>query len=201
MPNYFQKTGDLLLHTDQVIVVEGKYDKIKLESVIDAPIVYTNGFGIFKDKEKLKLLRKMAAKSGIIVLTDSDPAGFMIRSHIAGAFPQEQVTHVYIPELLGREKRKKADSAAGLLGVEGVSTQVLLKAFAAAGVACSTTAAPRRKITHTDLYAAGLSGGVDSAAKRKALLQKLDLPGGMSKNQMLTALNALLDYETFLKLV
>ncbi len=201
MPNYCQKTGDFLLHTDKVIVVEGKYDKIKLESVIDAPIVYTNGFGIFKDKEKLALLQKMAAKTGVILLTDSDAAGFMIRSHIAGALPQSQVTHVYIPELAGREKRKKADSAAGLLGVEGVSEEVLLRAFAAAGVDCGQTVAPGRKITHTDLFDAGLSGGADSAAKRKALLQKLDLPTGMSKNQMLTALNALMDYEAFLKLI
>lgn len=201
MPSYLQKTGDGLLQTDKVIVVEGKYDKIHLESVIDAPIVYTNGFGIFKDKAKLKMLQKMAAKTGILLLCDSDPAGFMIRAHVAGAFPPEQVTHVYVPELVGREKRKQADSAAGLLGVEGVPKEVLLQAFAAAGVAEATTQRKGRKITHTDLYAVGLSGGADSAAKRKALLKRLDLPTGMSKNQMLTALNALYDYEEFIKLL
>lgn len=190
-----------MLKTDKVIIVEGKYDKIKLENIIDAPIISTEGFGIFKNKEKLAMLQRMAAKTGVIILTDSDSAGFMIRGHLAGAIPSEQITHVYIPEIKGREKRKQADSAAGLLGVEGVSEAVLLQALSAAGVLCGQAAAPRRKITHTDLYEAGLSGGAGSAEKRKALLGKLDLPTGMSKNQMLTALNTLLDHEEFLKLL
>lgn len=191
-----------MIHLEQVVVVEGKYDKIKLCNFLEAEIVTTEGFRIFKDKEKLSMLRKMAEKRGIIILTDSDSAGFMIRNHLLGGIDNSLITNVYIPEIKGKERRKSAPSKQGLLGVEGVTEEVILKAFEKAGVSVSgEQASPKSsdKITKTDLFTLGLSGGEGSAAKREELLRHLDLPTGLSPSQMLMALNSLYSKEEFLE--
>ena len=166
-----------MIKLKQAVIVEGRYDKIKLSNLLDALILTTDGFGIFKDKEKQTFLRRLAREQGLIILTDSDSAGFLIRNFLQSALPPEQITHVYIPDLFGKEKRKRAPGKEGKLGVEGVSEQVLLEAFARAGVTADRSdAAPAQRLTTADLFALGLSGKPDSAAKRRALLQKLALP-------------------------
>ena len=177
------------LHLSQAVVVEGKYDKIKLESVIRAVIIPTNGYGIFKDAEKLALIRYYAETTCIIILTDSDSAGFRIRNYLKGAISQNQIKHVYIPDVFGKERRKRLPSAEGKLGVEGISRDMLLEAFARAGVTASETE-PEDPITRLDFYELGLMGGQDSAASRRALLQKLSLPSLLSTTGMLEVLNA-----------
>ncbi len=177
----------------QAVVVEGKYDKIKLKNFIDAEIITTDGFGIFKNKEKVNMLRRIAEKKGLIILTDSDSAGFVIRGHLTSVIDSKYITNVFVPEIKGREHRKQEDSAEGLLGVEGLSERVITEALKKAGV--SIDGAESRlegdKITHTDLYNLGLSGGIDSKQNRKRLTDRLGLPSGMSTNQLLTALNSL----------
>ena len=177
----------------QAVIVEGKYDKIKLKSFLDAEIFTTDGFGIFKNKEKVQMLRRIAEQKGLIILTDSDSAGFVIRGHLTGVIDPKYVTNVFVPEIKGKEKRKTEASAQGLLGVEGLSEQVILGALKKAGVdldgGCTTE--QKDRITHTDLYNLGLSGGDDSKQKRKQLTDRVSLPSGMSTNQLLTALNSL----------
>lgn len=184
----------------QAVIVEGKYDKIKLESILDTVILTTDGFGVFKDREKQRLIRRLARERGIIVLTDSDSAGFVIRGFLGGIVPPEQVTNVYIPDIFGKEKRKTAPSKEGKLGVEGIETQRILDAFEKAGVLCQCMDAPvqpRRQVTKTDLFADGFSGRADSAAHRKALLKALDLPERLSANAMLKIINTFLTYEEY----
>lgn len=192
-----------MIHIQQAVIVEGKYDKIKLESILDAVILTTDGFGVFRDKEKQALIRRLASERGILVLTDSDSAGFVIRSFLSGIVPPEQVTHVYIPDVFGKEKRKSAPSKEGKLGVEGVNSRLILEAFQKAGVLCDTAApAPtRRRVTKTDLFLDGFSGGKDSAAKRKQLLRALELPERLSANAMLEILNSFLSYDAYKKAV
>ena len=193
-----------MIRLEQVVVVEGKYDKIKLSCLLDAEIVTTDGFRVFRDKEKLSMLRKMAEKRGIIILTDSDSAGFMIRNHLCGSIDNSLITNVFIPEIKGKERRKTAPSKQGLLGVEGVTEEVILKAFEKAGVTVSgekSEGEAREKITKTDLFCAGLSGGENSAQKREELLNRLELPVGLSPSQLLTALNSLYSKEEFLELI
>lgn len=186
----------------QTVVVEGKYDKIKLSNFVDANIVTTDGFGIFKNKEKLLMLRRMAEKNGLIIITDSDSAGFIIRNHLCGSIPEQYITNVFIPEIKGKEKRKTTPSAAGLLGVEGVSEQTITKAFEKAGVFTAFGGEPlKEKITKADLFVLGLSGGDQSKDKRQTLLKKLELPTGMSPTQMLTALNNLYTRQEFFEFV
>lgn len=177
----------------QAVIVEGKYDKIKLKSFLDAEIFTTDGFGIFKNKEKVQMLRRIAEQKGLIILTDSDSAGFVIRGHLTGVIDPKYVTNVFVPEIKGKEKRKTQSSAQGLLGVEGLSEQVILEALKKAGVDLDGNCATGQKdrITHTDLYNLGLSGCADSKQKRKQLTDRLALPSGMSTNQLLTALNSL----------
>lgn len=189
---------------DQVVIVEGKYDKIKLSSLLDACIIETNGFGIFKDPEKLELIRRLAQSKGIVIVTDSDSAGFLIRHYIQSAVPKEQIKNVYIPEILGKEKRKSKPSKAGTLGVEGIEQKELIKAFERAGVFCEKTAPQKenvRWITKADFYEDGLSGKTDSAAKRQKLLKELNLPGGLSANALLPVLNSLMSYEEYRELI
>lgn len=189
-----------MISLSQLVVVEGKYDKIKLANFIDAEIVVTNGFGIFKDREMTDYLRRAAEKRGIIIMTDSDSAGFMIRDHLCGCIDKKYVTNVFMPEIAGKERRKRAPSAAGLLGVEGLSESTIKEALEKAGL----TGGEKRtgdKITKTDLCSLGLSGSDNSAEKRAELLRRLDLPSGMSPAQMLTALNTLFDREEFLTYV
>ena len=187
-----------MIKLKQAVIVEGRYDKIKLSNLLDALILTTDGFGIFKDKEKQAFLRRLAREQGLIILTDSDSAGFLIRNFLQSALPPEQITHVYIPDLFGKEKRKRAPGKEGKLGVEGVSEQVLLEAFARAGIAAAESdLPPLPPLTTADLYALGLSGKPDSAAKRRALLQKLALPERLSTSALLRVLNGFVTREQF----
>ena len=188
-----------MLKVNEAILVEGKYDKIKLESVVDALILTTDGFGVFKDKEKQKLIRRLARERGIIVLTDSDSAGFVIRSFLSGIVPPAQIKNVYIPDVFGKERRKEVPSKEGKLGVEGMKTDVLLAAFQTAGILCEDAKGQpaKREITHTDLFEDGLSGGRNSQEKRKKLLKQLDFPERLSTNAMLRLLNTCMTYEDY----
>lgn len=189
-----------MIKLSQAVIVEGKYDKIKLSGVMDALIIQTDGFGIFKNKEKQKFFRRLAEEKGLIVMTDSDSAGFMIRNFISSCVPKEKVINVYIPDIYGKEKRKDAPSAEGKLGVEGVSETVILEALKKAGVTAESTnneTENRRLITALDLYESGLSGGENSSLKRKMLLKKLALPERLSSSSLLKILNSFVTYEQF----
>lgn len=186
----------------EVIVVEGRYDKNTLSQVVDAVILETSGFGIFNDAAKRRLLQNLAETRGLIVLTDSDGAGFMIRNHIRGCVDPKLVKHAYIPDIYGKERRKAKASKEGKLGVEGMRPEVLLEALRRAGASfddCPPEERPAR-ITKADLYARGLSGGTGSREKRRQLLKSLDLPERMSSDAMLDVLNALMDREAFYRL-
>ncbi|MBR2338600.1 MAG: DUF4093 domain-containing protein [Clostridia bacterium] len=188
----------------EAIAVEGKYDTIRLRSVVNATIVETGGFSLFRDKEKMNLLRELAKKRGLIVLTDSDAAGFVIRDHISGALPKEQVRHAYVPEIAGKERRKAAPSAEGLLGVEGIDGEVLLQALLRAGATVEDGEAPSISppfLTKARLYEDGLTGQQDSAARREDLLMRLGLPRRLSANRMIEVLNAILAEEDYKKLL
>ena len=183
----------------EVVVVEGRYDKNTLSQVVDAVILETSGFGIFNDREKRKLLQTLAEKRGLIVLTDSDGAGFLIRNHIKGFVDPSLVKHAYIPDIPGKERRKARASREGKLGVEGMRPQVLLDALTRAGATFedesnAQTSSPR--ITKADLYALGLSGGAESARKRMELQRELELPERLSADALLDVLNALMDRDT-----
>lgn len=186
-----------MIKLEQAVIVEGKYDQIKLSGVIDALIIKTDGFGIFKNKEKQKFLRKIADEKGLIVMTDSDSAGFMIRNFISSCVPKDKITNVYIPDIYGKEKRKDSPSAEGKLGVEGVSEQVIVAALEKAGITAKVTENNRRMITNLDLYEYGLSGRENSSLKRKQLLKKLGLPERLSSSSMLKILNSFVTYEQF----
>jgi len=187
-----------MIRLKQAVIVEGKYDKIKLSNLLDALILTTDGFGIFKDKEKQAFLRRIAKEQGLIVLTDSDSAGFLIRGFLQSVLPGEQITHVYIPDLFGKEKRKRIPGKEGKLGVEGVSEQVLLQAFARAGITADQTDSwSAMTLTPADLFEMGLSGRPDSAAKRRALLQALALPERLSTSALLRVLNGYVTKEQF----
>ena len=189
-----------MIKLKQAVVVEGKYDKIKLSSIIDAPIIVTNGFSIFKDKEKLNYIKEVAKKRGIVIMTDSDNAGFMIRNRILKAVGKEnEVINVYIPDVFGKEKRKKNMSAEGKLGVEGIDSKVLIETLEKFGVTASQSkeCSKAKEITKTDLFNFGLSGGENSEMKRKVLLKKLNLPQNMTANSMLGTLNIFLTYNEF----
>lgn len=191
-----------MIKLKQAIVVEGKYDKIKLSSIIDAVIIVTNGFGIFKDKEKLALIRFYAETTGIIIMTDSDRAGFIIRNHIKGAVKNGRIQNVYIPDIIGKEKRKNKPSAEGKLGVEGMDKEIILKAFEKAGISSDEKEQNKDDIiTKTDLYLLGLSGGKESGSLRKQLLEYLKLPSLLSANSMLEVLNTMIDIKTLSKIV
>ena len=183
----------------EVIVVEGRYDKNTLAQVVDATVVTLGGFAVFNDKEKVAFLRRLAAERGLIVLTDSDGAGFVIRNYLKGALPKEQVKQAYIPDIHGKEKRKRKAGKEGKLGVEGMRPEVLLEALRRAGATIEGEDAPLlgARITKADLYAAGLTGGADSRAARQRLLEQLDLPERLSTNALLEVLNALMTREAF----
>lgn len=187
-----------MIRLTQAVIVEGKYDKIKLSSVLDALIIETHGFHIFKDKEKLDLIKKLAETRGIIIMTDSDAAGFKIRSYIGGSVEPSLVKHAYIPDILGKEHRKIKPSSEGKIGVEGVSVDIILDALKRANVIATEAVERTRLITKSDLYEAGLNGGADSKEKRCDLLNKLGLPARLSSTSMLGVLNAIMTYEEFL---
>ena len=191
-----------MVKIQQAIVVEGKYDQNTLLQLVDTTIFQTRGFGVMHDKALLELLRKAAKTTGLIIFTDSDGAGFVIRNFLKGALPKEGVLHAYIPDIPGKEKRKRAPGKEGLLGVEGMTKEILLSALENAGADLGGEAAkkPGDTITKFDLYTAGLSGRPDSAAKRAAFLEKLRFPAHMSANALLDALNLLYTREEFLAL-
>ncbi|MEG2396200.1 MAG: DUF4093 domain-containing protein [Oscillospiraceae bacterium] len=191
--------NDNLIKIEKAVIVEGKYDKIKLSNIIDALIIETDGFAIFKDKNKQKLIRRLAKEKGILVLTDSDSAGFTIRSFLSGIVSNETITHAYIPDILGKEKRKAKMSKEGKLGVEGVNKKVIINALNKAGVIFSETDINLQKklVTKTDLFEDGLSGGKNSAQKRQMLLKQLDLPEHLSANNMLKLINTFMTYEDY----
>lgn len=185
----------------QTVVVEGKYDKIKLSSFIDANIIETGGFRIYKDKEKLKLLRRLANTCGLIIITDSDTAGFKIRNYICGSLDKSKVINVFIPDILGKEKRKEKASAEGKLGVEGVSKQVILDALNRAGVFGEREKINSDPITKADFVEDGLSGGANSTLLRQKLLKELDLPERMAANTLLSTLNVMMTKEEYKKII
>ena len=184
----------------EVIVVEGRYDKNTLSQIVDATVVTVGGFSVFNDKEKLAFLRRLANERGLIVLTDSDGAGFVIRNHLKGALPKDKVKQAYIPDVMGKERRKRHAGKEGKLGVEGMKPDVLLEALRKAGATFldEEADAPVQKepLTKADLFELGLTGGTDSAEKRQALLKKLELPSKLTANGLLEALNLLYDRET-----
>ena len=188
-----------MIRIRQAVIVEGKYDQIRLSSLVDTVILTTEGFGVFKDKEKQKLLRRLAYERGLVVLTDSDSAGFVIRSFLNGIVKPQYITNVYIPDVFGKEKRKAAPSKEGKLGVEGMCTEQLLEAFRKAGVTADEALPQneRREVTKTDLFEDGLSGGQDSAQKRRRLLRALDFPERMSANAMLKLINTCMTYSEY----
>lgn len=193
-----------MIKLKEAIIVEGKYDKIKLSSIVDGLIITTDGFGIFKDREKRELIRLLAKKRGIIILTDSDSAGFLIRSHIKGFVTEGEIKNVFVPDIFGKEKRKTAPSKEGKLGVEGISREILESALENAGVINrqeqnegQSDQPKQRQVTKTDLFEDGLSGKADSKAKRALLLSQLGLPERMSTNTLLEAINALYSYEEY----
>ena len=186
----------------EAIVVEGRYDKNTLSQIVDAPIFETGGFQIHKDKEMLALLREVAKKRGLIVFTDSDGAGFVIRNFLKGAIPAAYLKHAYIPDIYGKEKRKAAPGKEGKLGVEGMTPDVILEALRRAGATFEEGAVTEKKeITKQDFMELGLSGGKDSSTLRKKLLEKLNLPEHMSANAMLQALNLLYTKEELFELM
>ena len=184
------------LHIEYPIIVEGRYDKTKLTSLTDATVIATDGFGIFNAKEKRALLRRIAGEKKLIVLTDSDGAGLVIRNHLRGIIPADRLINIYVPQIKGKEKRKKAPSKEGLLGVEGMEAELLrelLTPFSTSGEA----KAEGKAVTKQDFYEDGLSGGADSAAKRARLAVKLGLPDNMSANALLEAINLIYTYKQY----
>lgn len=194
-----------MIKINEVIVVEGKSDKIKLERLVDAVIIETGGFRIFKDTELRNMLRDLAEKRGLIILTDSDSAGFAIRNAIKGSVDPKFIKNAYISEVKGKERRKRNPSKEGLLGVEGVSDEDIFEALRRAGVNLDEntpkTDENTRKITKTDLFEDGFTGSTNSAARRKMLEQKLNLPTHLSTNKLIEVLNILLTYDQYKDLI
>lgn len=184
------------------VIVEGSYDKLRLQNVIEGQILTTDGFGVFNKTEKTRLFRTLAERTPLIVLTDSDGAGKLIRSHLCSILPPSRVIHLYVPRIAGKEKRKKAPSAEGVLGVEGMENDLLYRLFLPyADPDAVLRRMTEHPITKTDLYLDGLTGGEGSAARRDALAERLGLPGGMTPNALLAALSVLCTYEEYCALV
>lgn len=197
-----------MLKIKEAIIVEGNYDKIKLSSCVDALILTTDGFGVFKNREKLELIRTLAEQTGVILLTDADRAGFMIRNYVKQGIGKNKLKHAYIPDIKGKEKRKDAPSKEGLLGVEGMDKELIIDALLKAGAtvvgddAASTPLAKEgRLLTKLDLYQDGFAGGAESAQKRRALLRALRLPQRLSANMLIDVVNTALGYEAYRKAV
>lgn len=189
-----------MIHTDRAIVVEGKYDKIKLGGLIDGVILCTGGFRIYKDKEMQQMLRALAKKQGLAVLTDSDAAGFQIRSFLRSICGKENIVDVYIPDLYGKEKRKQHPSREGKLGVEGIPEAVLLEALEKAGIGVREVQQRADPITKLDLFELELSGGAQSAVRRAKLMKRLELPEHLSANALVTVLASLYSREELYRL-
>lgn len=192
----------MVIKIKEAIIVEGRYDKNTLSQIVDAPILETSGFGIFKDKKQLSLLRQVAQKRGLIVFTDSDGAGFVIRNHLKSVIPAQYLKHAYTPDIYGKERRKSAPGKEGKLGVEGMSPEVIIEALRRAGATIEgESSVGCHEITKQDMMALGFSGGENSAAKRSALIKKLSLPEHMSANALLQALNLLMNLDELKTLV
>lgn len=186
----------------EAILVEGRYDKNTLSQIVDAPILETNGFGIFKDKKQMALLRRVAEKRGLIVFTDADGAGFVIRNHVKSAIAGKYLKHAYTPDVFGKERRKDKAGREGKLGVEGMKPEIILEALRRAGATIEGENAPAgQTITKQDMMALGLSGGADASAKRLSLLKELNLPEHMSANALLQALNLLFSLDELTTIV
>lgn len=190
-----------MIRIREAIVVEGRYDKNTLSQLVDAPIFETSGFGVMNNRELLAFLREVARRRGLIILTDSDGAGFVIRNYLKGALPKEQVLHAYIPDIFGKERRKRQAGKEGKLGVEGMTPEILLAALRDAGayIEGETAQAAGEPITKLDLFELGLSGTADSSERRAALKRELSLPTHLSANGLLDALNVLFRREEFLE--
>lgn len=188
-----------MLKIGQAVIVEGKYDKIKLSNLLDTLIIETDGFGIYKNREKLKFIRRLADERGIIILTDSDSSGFQIRNYISKGIDKNKIKHIYIPDIFGKEKRKTEPSKEGKLGVEGIDDEVLLKLFEAQNIDAQIVSKDN-PITNFDLFDAGISGAPDAKENRKKLLKSLDLPEFLSTNSLLSYLNSSMTKEEFFEL-
>ncbi len=192
-----------MIKIKEAVIVEGKYDKIRLSNFIDGLIVTTDGFGVFKNKEKQLLIRRLADTRGILILTDSDGAGFVIRNFLKGIVPANKIHNAYIPDILGKEKRKDKPSKEGKLGVEGISDDILKKAIAASGIECETTEGfvrEKKDITKADFFEYGLTGTYNSNENRHRLKKCLSLPENMTANALLDVLNCIMTYDEFTKL-
>lgn len=190
-----------MIKLKQAVIVEGKYDKIKLSSFIDALIIETGGFRIFKDKEKRALLNILAEKNGLVIITDSDSAGFLIRNHIKNIVKNKNIINVYIPEILGKEKRKKAFSKEGLLGVEGIEEDIIIKSLEKYGVLGEKTSSKKELVTKADLFTDGLSGNENSSEKRKIIYENLSVPKYISTNSFLDIINSIMTKEEYKKMI
>lgn len=193
-----------MIKIKETIIVEGNYDKIKLSSLFDANIITTDGFGIYKDKETIALIKRLADLNGVIILTDSDSAGFRIRNFIRNHLKDKNVKNAFIPDINGKEKRKQIPAKEGLIGVEGMEKEILVDAFAHAGATFLdySPALPQKKepITKLDLYCLGLYGGMDSKTKRQQVIKKLGLPKKISSNLLIEVLNVITDKKELEKL-
>ncbi|MDR1564862.1 MAG: DUF4093 domain-containing protein [Oscillospiraceae bacterium] len=187
----------------EAVIVEGKYDKIRLSSLLDTLIIPTDGFAIFKDKAKLSMIKTLAETRGILILTDSDGAGFVIRNHLCGCIDAKYIKQAYIPDVKGKERRKAEASKEGLLGVEGMSTQVLLEALAAAGVAIESKKELKfnTSVTKSDFFEDGLSGSSNSKERRLTLQKELKLPKYLSQNSLLMVINTIMSYDEYKELI
>lgn len=191
-----------MIKIDEIIIVEGKYDKIKLESIIDAVIIQTDGFSIFKDKEKIEMLRNLAKQKGILILTDSDRAGFLIRGHINSCINEGIVKNAFIPDILGKERRKHMPSKEGKLGVEGIEKEILIKSLKNAGVRLDNTDKKQEKqIKKMHFYEDGIIGRENSAILKNKLIEHLNLPKRISSNSLLDVINSLYSFDEYRKIV
>lgn len=190
-----------MIHINQAIIVEGKYDKIKLSSIIDGVIIPTNGFSVFKDKEKVALIKHFAEHNGIIILTDSDSAGFVIRNYLKGIIAQDKITNVYIPDIFGKEKRKDKPSKEGKLGVEGIDAKTIIDCFNKSGILTDEGVSKERQITRIDLYDDGLIGADNSSIKRGKLLSFMDLPEHLTTSSLLEVINSMYTIEDYKKVI
>lgn len=188
-----------MIKINEAVIVEGKYDKIKLSNLIDTLIIETNGFGIYKDKSRLDFIRALARERGIVILTDSDHSGFQIRNYIAAGIPKNRIKHIYIPDIYGKEKRKAEPSKEGKLGVEGMCDELLIKLFEAAGVSAEKTV-KTDPVTNYDLYELGISGAPNAKQNKKKLLDQLNLPEFLSTNSLLSYINSTMDKKEFLEI-
>lgn len=185
-----------MIKIKEAVIVEGKYDKLKLSNILDTLIIETNGFQIYKDKKRLAFIRQLANERGIIIITDSDHSGFQIRNYISQGISKDKIKHIYIPDILGKEKRKAEASKEGKLGVEGIDDSILINLFQKANIDC-VQEENRELITNYDLFAAGISGGANSKEKKKKLLKALNLPEFLSTNSLLSYLNFSMTKEEF----